>query len=157
MEKKLLIQSAEAMMKLGEFLGERARPGDLFFLSGELGAGKTTLVKGIAKGLKIESDITSPTFQLLKTYQGKYRLNHLDLYRLGSIAETEILEPEELTENGVTVIEWGDILKERLFNEYLEIQIDFSDIPDSRNVILLPSGSRYRGLVEELNHADFGT
>lgn len=149
------IRSGQAMIKWGELLGERVKPGDLLFLSGDLGAGKTTLVKGIAKGMRIGADITSPTFQLIKTYHGKYRLNHLDLYRLGEQSEIEILEPDELIADGVTVIEWGDFVKDRLFNEYLEIAIGFCEAIDTRSVTLIPSGSRYQRLIEELNNADF--
>ena len=153
--KKLQIRSDRAMIDLGEFLGERVRPGDLLFLSGELGAGKTTLVKGIAKGMEIGSNITSPTFQLLKTYQGKFSLNHIDLYRLSSDAEMEILELEEVVPEGVTIVEWGDLIKDRLFNEYLEIIIQFGDTVTSRRVTLIPFGIRYGRLIEELNNVDF--
>lgn len=144
------------MIKLGELLGERVQPGDLLFLSGELGAGKTTLVKGIAKGMGIKAAVTSPTFQLIKTYQGKYCLNHLDLYRLEAESETEILEPEELTEAGVTVIEWGGFLKNRLFKEFMEITIGFFGVGDSRQVALIPSGKRYQILIEELKDVNLG-
>jgi len=153
--KVLQIRSDQAMIDLGEFLGERVKPGDLLFLSGELGAGKTTLVKGIAKGMGIGPEITSPTFQLLKTYQGKFSLNHLDLYRLSSEVEMEILELEEIAPEGVTVIEWGDLIKDRLFNEYLEIVIGFGDLVTSRRVTLIPSGERYERLIEEINNVDF--
>ncbi len=153
--KDLQIQSDQAMIKLGVLLGERFQPGDLLFLSGDLGAGKTTLVKGIAKGMGIKSDITSPTFQLLKTYHGKLQLNHLDLYRLGEEPEIEILELEELATEGVTVIEWGDFIKDRIFNEYLEIRIGFCEAITSRSVTLCPSGIRYEQLIGELNNVDF--
>lgn len=152
--KKLHVASEQAMLELGVLLGERVKPGDLLFLSGDLGAGKTTLVKGIAKGMGIKSDITSPTFQLLKTYYGRYPLNHLDLYRLDVETEVEILELEELTDEGVTVIEWGDIVKDRLFKEYLTIDIDFEETEGSRVVTLIPSGKRYNLLVEELDNVD---
>ena len=84
--KELQIRSEQAMIELGELLGKRVVPGDLLFLSGDLGAGKTTLVKGIAKGMGISATITSPTFQLIKTYYGKYRLNHLDLTAIATIS-----------------------------------------------------------------------
>lgn len=152
---ELEIRSEQAMIELGEVLGERVKPGDLLFLSGDLGAGKTTMVKGIAKGMGIESDITSPTFQLLKTYHGKFTLNHLDLYRLGPESDVEILDLEDLVAEGVTVIEWGDLIKDRLFDEYLEIRIGFNEAVDSRKVTFIPSGPRYELLVEELHHVDF--
>jgi tRNA threonylcarbamoyladenosine biosynthesis protein TsaE len=105
--KVLEIRSEHEMLQLGSYIGERLKTGDLLFLSGDLGAGKTTLTKGIAKSLAINQEITSPTFQLKKSYQGRCLLNHLDLYRLQNEAELDILEPEELTEIGITVIEWG--------------------------------------------------
>jgi tRNA threonylcarbamoyladenosine biosynthesis protein TsaE len=151
--KELRIQSEQAMIELGEFLGERVIPGDLLFLSGDLGAGKTTLVKGIAKGMGISATITSPTFQLIKTYYGKYRLNHLDLYRLNDESEAEILEPEELVAEGVAVIEWGELLKNRLFDEYLEIGIEYDEVIDTRRVTLRPIGLRYQQIVKELTDA----
>ncbi len=152
--KELQVRSDQEMVKWGELLGEQVKPGDLLFLSGNLGAGKTTLVKGIAKGMGIGDDITSPTFQLIKTYYGKYRLNHLDLYRLGGESEIEVLDLEELTIDGVTVIEWGDFLIGRLFNEYLEIKIQYGEGVSSRSVTLIPSGARYERLIEELYNAD---
>lgn len=155
--KELLIRSEQAMIELGELLGKRVVPGDLLFLSGDLGAGKTTLVKGIAKGMGISAAITSPTFQLIKTYNGKCRLNHLDLYRIKDISETEILEPEELVADGVTVIEWGQFLKDFLFDEYLEVSIDYGEAADTRKVTLRPVGLKYEQMIEELSDADSGS
>lgn len=152
--KKLRIQSDQAMVKLGELLGERVKPGDLLFLSGDLGTGKTTLVKGLAKGMGVEVDITSPTFQLIKTYSGNYPLNHLDLYRLDNEAETDILELEDLVSDGVIVIEWGDSLKDHVFYEYLAISIEFGEGIDDRIVKLVPTGIRYHRMIEELNDVD---
>lgn len=152
--KELLIRSEQAMIELGELFGKRVIPGDLLFLSGDLGAGKTTLVKGIAKGMGIGATITSPTFQLIKTYNGKYRLNHLDLYRLNDVSEMEILEPEELIADGVTIIEWGSFLRGSLFDEYLEIKIDYGEAIDTRKVTLHPVGLRYQQIVEELSDVD---
>lgn len=152
---ELQIRSDQAMIELGRFLGERVKPGDLLFLSGDLGAGKTTLVKGIGEGMGIGSDITSPTFQLLKTYQGKFLLNHLDLYRLGPEPDVEMLELEELAAEGVMVIEWGDFIKDRLFNEYLEVLIGFCQAVDCRRVTFIPSGVKYERLIEELSNVDF--
>ncbi|NLW48095.1 MAG: tRNA (adenosine(37)-N6)-threonylcarbamoyltransferase complex ATPase subunit type 1 TsaE [Firmicutes bacterium] len=152
--KQLRIRSEQAMIELGELLGEKIMPGDLLFLSGDLGTGKTTLVKGIAKGMGIGATITSPTFQLIKTYYGKYRLNHLDLYRLTDTTETEILELDELVAEGITVIEWGEFLKGRFFDEYLEIGIEYDEDMDTRKMTLRPEGLRYQQMVKELANAD---
>ena len=153
----LMIQSELAMLKLGELLGEQAKPGDLLFLFGDLGTGKTILTKGIAKGLGIEVTITSPTFQLKKSYEGRYLLNHLDLYRLDSIAQLEIIDPEAVITEGVTVVEWGALLIERLaYPEYLEISIQFHTGDSTRIVSLIPHGPRYEHYLRSLTNADFG-
>lgn len=130
-------------------MGERLRPGDLLFLSGDPGAGKTTLTQGIARGLGVAGPVTSPTFQLKKSYRGRFRLIHLDLYRLERPEELEALEPDELTAEGITVVEWGDLLKQRLGGEYLEVRIDFGPA-GGRTVTFAPRGGRYRNLVKEL-------
>lgn len=152
---KLETSSEIEMISLGRLLGERAQPGDLLFLSGELGAGKTTLTKGIAQGLGIKQEITSPTFQLLKSYQGRYPLHHLDLYRLTNQAELAILEPEELVQDGITVVEWGDLLLARLNSDYLAIRIDLGSDLLARLVILDAQGQSYQRFLEGLTNANF--
>ncbi len=144
------VDSEQAMTELGERLGERLRPGDLLFLSGDLGAGKTTLTQGIARGLGVTAAVTSPTFQLRKTYSGRWPLNHLDLYRLEKPEELEVLEPDELIEAGVTVVEWGDLLKRLFPHQHLEIAIEYGPGEGQRLVTFRPDGRRFEALVEEL-------
>jgi tRNA threonylcarbamoyladenosine biosynthesis protein TsaE len=156
MQAMIKAPSEEAMVRLGEFLGKQAQPGDLLFLFGDLGAGKTTLTKGIARGLAIPEPITSPTFQLFKSYQGKQRLNHLDLYRLKNPAELDVLEPEALTEEGVTVVEWGVLLLERLRPEYLEVELQQTPGTTGRQVGLTPHGGHYHHFLEGIDHVDLG-
>lgn len=154
--KTIEIESTPQMIELGRFLGERVQPGDLLFLSGELGAGKTTLTKGIARGLQIDEEITSPTFPLKKTYCGIFLLNHLDLYRLKSPAELDILEPEEMLEEGVTVVEWGELLRDRVTGDYLEIQISFAGNGTKRIVEFTPHGAKYRQWIEAIANVNIG-
>jgi tRNA threonylcarbamoyladenosine biosynthesis protein TsaE len=144
------------MLRLGEILGRLARPGDLLFLFGALGAGKTTLTKGIARGLAVADLVTSPTFQLAKRYQGRLCLNHLDLYRLQSPAELDVFEPEALMEEGVTVVEWGNLLLERLQPEYLEVALRQEAGQLIRQAVIAPHGERYRRFGEALDHVDLG-
>ena len=96
--------------RLGMLLGERLRPGDVVLLKGELGAGKTTFVRGVAQGTGSRADVASPTFQLVRVYAGRVQLAHVDLYRVENDAELRDLGLEELAEQGAVVVEWGERL-----------------------------------------------
>ena len=103
-------RSAEETIKLGEKIARRLRPGSMVALSGDLGAGKTTLVKGIAKGLGVKNYryVNSPSFVLVKEYKGKIPLFHFDIYRLNNLKEIEDIGYEDyLARDGVVVIEWS--------------------------------------------------
>lgn len=153
----LEIQSEQAMLKLGELLGEEAQPGDLLFLFGELGTGKTTLTKGIARGLRIDSEITSPTFQLMKSYSGRLVFNHLDLYRLEDMGQIDVIAPEEFIAEGVTVVEWGRLLLERLnYPAHLEINIRLTADLSAREVSMIAHGAEYEHYLRSLTHVGFG-
>ncbi len=89
-------------------LGERLRRGDIVLLKGELGAGKTTFVRGVAQGAGSTADVASPTFQLVRVYPGRVQLAHVDLYRVESGAELRDLGLDELADRGAVVVEWGD-------------------------------------------------
>ena len=97
-------------LALGERIGTHAQPGDLILLSGELGAGKTVLVRGIATGMGIDPAVVrSPTFVLHHVYRAGPRvLHHIDLYRLGPEADIRLLDVDEMLESGVVVVEWGE-------------------------------------------------
>ena len=94
----------------GEDLGRRLRSGDLVLLKGELGAGKTTFVRGVARGCGSAAPVASPTFQLVRIYPGRLQLAHVDLYRLEKGDELHDLGLDELLEVGAVVVEWGDRL-----------------------------------------------
>jgi tRNA threonylcarbamoyladenosine biosynthesis protein TsaE len=96
--------------RLGVLLGERLRQGDVVLLKGELGAGKTTFVRGVAQGTGSGADVASPTFQLVRIYPGRVQLAHVDLYRVENDAELRDLGLEELVERGAVVVEWGERL-----------------------------------------------
>ena len=94
----------------GRTLGERLRRGDVVLLTGELGAGKTTFVRGVARGTGSTAGVASPTFQLVRIYPGRVQLAHVDLYRIENSAELRDLGLEELASQGAVVVEWGDRL-----------------------------------------------
>jgi tRNA threonylcarbamoyladenosine biosynthesis protein TsaE len=92
----------------GRRLGERLRSGDVVLLTGELGAGKTTFVRGVAQGMSSTAPVASPTFQLVRVYHGRVQLAHVDLYRIENQAELGDLGLDELADQGAVVVEWGD-------------------------------------------------
>jgi tRNA threonylcarbamoyladenosine biosynthesis protein TsaE len=105
-----LTSSAEETEALAARFASHLRTGDLLLLVGELGAGKTTFVRGLARGLGVRGDVMSPTFQLVRLYPGNPSLAHVDLYRIGRSAELEELGLSDLLEESVVVVEWGDRL-----------------------------------------------
>ena len=92
-------------------LGERLRKGDVVLLVGELGAGKTTFVRGVARGTGSKADVASPTFQLVRVYPGHLQLAHVDLYRIEKSSELRDLGLDELADDGAVVVEWGERLE----------------------------------------------
>jgi tRNA threonylcarbamoyladenosine biosynthesis protein TsaE len=89
-------------------LGQALEAGDIVLLTGELGAGKTTFVRGVARGTGSSAPVASPTFQLVRVYPGRVQLAHVDLYRIENPTELAGLGLEELADSGAVVIEWGD-------------------------------------------------
>ena len=111
MPDKVTTTSAAETEAVGEGLGRRLRTGDLVLLTGELGAGKTTFVRGVARGAGSAASVASPTFQLVRVYPGRVQLAHVDLYRVEHTAELADLGLEELADQGAVVVEWGDRLQ----------------------------------------------
>lgn len=107
---ELVTRSPEETERAGEELAGRLRAGDLLLLEGPLGAGKTTFVRGLARGLGSTADVMSPTFQLVRVYLGRLQLAHVDLFRLDAGAGLDDLALDELLDQGVVVVEWGDRL-----------------------------------------------
>lgn len=130
-------------LALGERIGTRVEPGDLILLSGELGAGKTVLVRGIAAGMGIDSAfVRSPTFVLHHVYRaGTKVLHHLDLYRLGPKADIRLLDIEDMLQSGgVVVVEWGEHAPHQAGSASITIDID----ADGTRVISPPVGAPER-------------
>ena len=148
-------KAADETQSLGAALAELARPGDLVLLAGELGAGKTALVQGFARGLGIVESITSPTFMLARQHDGgRLMLHHLDVYRLEQMQEVfDVGLPEVLDEGGVTVIEWGDAIAPALPADYLEVHLRFGDGDDDRVIDVRVVGPRWGARTRALGQA----
>lgn len=118
------INSDEEMQNLGQLLGKTAQGHDLLLLNGDLGAGKTTLTKGIAKALGIKRPVKSPTFTIVREYrEGSMPLFHMDMYRLEDGDLSSIDMPSYLAENGLVVIEWPEFIIDSLPDDYLQLTI----------------------------------
>ena len=131
------IDSPEAMESLGVQIGSQLKAGDVVLLNGDLGAGKTTLVRGIGKALGIEQ-VTSPTFVISKIYPGVIPLVHVDAYRLigNELALFDDLDLESRIPQSITIIEWGSGFVERLDQAFIEIDIEFGRETSDRIVHL---------------------
>ena len=139
-------QNLEQTHALGEKIGRAAQKNMVFLLDGDLGAGKTTLTQGIAKGLDIRRNVTSPTFTILKIYQGRMPLYHIDAYRLEGTVQD--LGFEELMEDeGLTVIEWPEYVSWLIPEEYMKVTISLLE-EDSRRFVFEAHGEQYEKLLE---------
>ncbi|MFZ5648249.1 MAG: tRNA (adenosine(37)-N6)-threonylcarbamoyltransferase complex ATPase subunit type 1 TsaE [Bacillota bacterium] len=142
--------SPEDTFRVGQSLGNLAAPGDVYCLSGDLGAGKTVFARGVATGLGVEGRVTSPTFTLINEHHGRVPYYHMDVYRLGGPEEMSDLGYEEyFYGQGVTLLEWAELVADVLPEERLEISIARTG-EDSREIAFTPRGNRYLRLLEEL-------
>ncbi len=144
----LIINSSEEMIKFGERLGSKLEPNMIITLEGDLGAGKTTMTKGIALGLGVKEIVNSPTFTIMKIYNGNLTLYHMDVYRLDNNSGDEYLE-EYFYMDGVSVVEWAGNMSDIIPDERLEINIyNISD--NVREIKINPKGDKYIKLVESV-------
>ncbi len=144
-------ESARQTFYWGELLGAILEAGAAICLTGGLGAGKTVFAKGVGKGLGVKEIINSPTFTIIKEYQGRMPFYHLDAYRLKGPSELDDLGCEEYFDgNGVTLIEWADQVAGALPQDRLDITICAGpEAGEIRVISFTPRGERYRRLMEE--------
>ncbi|MDD4362882.1 MAG: tRNA (adenosine(37)-N6)-threonylcarbamoyltransferase complex ATPase subunit type 1 TsaE [Atribacterota bacterium] len=137
--------------ELGEKIGKLLRPGNIIALNGQLGAGKTCLIKGIAKGLKSDNDVTSPSFSLINEYIGDYPIYHFDFYRINNPEEIETLGYEEyFYGTGVTLIEWAEKIEKYLPDELVLIDIKIEENSYYRKFYFRSIGEYYYKMIKAL-------
>lgn len=149
---KITVNNLEETLLLGKKIGEMSKPGDIFCLDGDIGSGKTHLTKGIALGLGIEENITSPTFTIVNEYDsGRIKLNHFDVYRVNDPDEIYAIGFDEyIFSSAVSVIEWAEYIEELIPKDYVHISIN--KVPDKgenyRIINITPHGDRYDYIKE---------
>jgi tRNA threonylcarbamoyladenosine biosynthesis protein TsaE len=149
-ERQVRWATRDDTQEFGRRLGALLRGGDVLVLTGDLGAGKTTLTQGIADGLGVRGPITSPTFVIARVHPslvGGPELVHVDAYRLGSALELDDLDLDADLEASVTVVEWGAGLAEQLSDDRLELTITGDDVRTAR---LVGVGDRWDGVLDAL-------
>ena len=146
MEYKLTTKNEEETIELAQNLESEKFPNMVICLCGDLGSGKTVFTKGLADALGITETITSPTFNIIKEYEGELPLYHMDVYRIDGNVEGLGLE-EYYKKGGIVVIEWADMIEEYLPEERLDIKIKVVD-EDVRIFKITPYGSKYEEICE---------
>lgn len=148
---QIISHSPQETVNLGKRLSRFLKQGSIVCLYGELGAGKTTFVRGLALGLGIKKEaVNSPSFVLIKEFKGKFPLFHFDLYRLNNLQEIFSLGLEEyLFDKGISVIEWAERLSKLSLDSYLKIEFKLKG-PQERLIKITQQGALYKDLFKAL-------
>ena len=151
MDYKLTTYSEEETIELAQNIESEKFPNIVICLRGDLGSGKTVFTKGFAKALEVKEEVTSPTFNIIKEYtSGELPLFHMDVYRLDGNVEDLGIE-EYYSKNGITIIEWADMIPDYLPEERLDIKIkNSSEDEDKRIITITPYGTIYEELCEAI-------
>ena len=149
MNKKIVLNNENDTILLAQNIESEKFPNMVIVLNGELGSGKTLFTKAFAKAMRIDENVTSPTFTIVKEYyNGELPLFHMDVYRLEGEADSIDFE-YYYKNNGVTIIEWGDTIKDYLPDEYLEL--NFKILTENKRVVYLnPIGEKYENICGEI-------
>lgn len=145
---EIITRTSDETTRLAEKLAVLLRPGDVITLEGDLGAGKTTFAKGIGAGLGVRRTINSPTFTIVKEYQGELPLYHMDVYRLEG-SEEDIGFDEYFHGDGISIVEWPKFIQPYLPDHRLDISLKVID-DTKRMVTFYPRGRDFKRLCEEL-------
>lgn len=150
---EFITNSVEQTIKLGKLIGKSVNAGDVICLTGDLGTGKTHIVKGIAEGMDIHDYITSPTFTIVNEYTGRLKLNHFDVYRVNDPDEIEAIGFDEyIFSDAVSVIEWSNYIEELIPSEHISIHLEkhLELGEDFRKITISYNGERY-DYIKEIN------
>lgn len=148
MEFKITTNSERETFEIAQNIESEKFPNMIICLDGELGSGKTMFTKGIANALGINESITSPTFNIIKEYEGELPLYHMDVYRLDGNTEGVGIE-EYFTKGGIVVIEWAESIKHILPKERLDIKIKIAG-ENKRILVIKPYGRAYEEICEDV-------
>jgi tRNA threonylcarbamoyladenosine biosynthesis protein TsaE len=147
----LVTASPEETRALGRTLAAFLRPRDVISLTGDLGAGKTTFVQGVASGLEVTEPVLSPTFTLVRRYRGTLPVYHLDVYRLERLQEALDIGLDEILDQGAVIfIEWGDAIDPLLPPEHLQVEITLPAVGDRRQLQLTWFGRTWAERIDRL-------
>jgi len=148
---ELLAETPEDTRAVGEAVASLLRPGDAVALTGELGAGKTTFVRGAARGLGFEGNVASPTFTLVREYRGRLPIYHVDVYRLERVQDVLDLGLDEMiADGGVLFVEWGDAVEGLLPDDQLLVELTVPGEGEERSLVLTGMGRSWAARWERL-------
>ncbi len=146
-EYKVIVHDENETVELAQNIESEKFPNMVICLNGELGSGKTVFTKAFASAMAIP-EISSPTFNIIKEYNGELSLYHMDMYRVEDKVESLMLD-EYFQKGGVTIIEWADMIRDYLPEERLDIEFRIVD-ENTRNIILHPYGDKYIDVCEDI-------
>lgn len=155
--RRLALATAEDTQAMGRALGAVLRAGDLVVLTGGLGAGKTTLTRGLGQGLGVRGPVTSPTFVIARVHPslvGGPALVHVDAYRLAGVLELDDLDLDASVDDSVTVVEWGHGLAEDLSEDRLEVVLEVDPATERRTATVTGVGGRWARPTTDDDHPD---
>lgn len=149
---KITTKNEKETLNFGKKLGSFLKKGDTVVLSGDLGSGKTKLTEGILTYYGLEDEISSPTFTIVNEYiKDDIRLFHFDVYRLEDSSEFYAIGGEEYFENGICIIEWGEIIEDALPKEYIHIKFERNDNNETSRILNIVSyGEKYDAVLTKL-------
>ena len=139
-------------LAFGKKLASFLKKGDTVVLAGELGSGKTKLTEGILTYYGLENELSSPTFTIVKEYiKDDINIFHFDVYRLEDSSEFYAIGGEEYFDNGICIIEWGEIIQDALPKDYIHIQFERNDIDENIRILnIISYGEKYDTLLNKL-------